>query len=204
MELRNLLKNLHRKIKYIIFAGLVLGVLGFVLSSSVPDSYTARMTLYVQKNSEFIEGEYTYDGYYAQQAVEAYTDTVKGLIEQPEVLSEVLLNMGIANDRVFDEYYKYLDVKKVAPQLVAVEITRRDAQEAGRMVSEISNVVTRRIEALNETRQDRFQLVGVDEDPIISRNELPILLISIVSVFLGLLFGSFIFAMEWYIREEAQ
>ncbi len=201
MELRQLIENLRSNYLYIVIAVIIFASFGFVTAKLWPVSYTAGYTLYVQKQAETTpNNDYTYDGYYAQQAVEGYTDTVKGLVTSPEIMSEVLQEY-LGEDLVSEylqEYRASLKSQKVAPQLVWVEITRPTKEDADRVVSGVVKVLIKRVDSLNHLRKDKYVVTSVNKSAIVTKNQMPVVLTVIVASFLGLILSSFIVVVKAY------
>ena len=201
MELRQLIENLRSNYLYIVIAVVIFASFGFVTAKLWPVSYTAGYTLYVQKQAETTpNNDYTYDGYYAQQAVEGYADTVEGLVTSPEIMSEVLqeyLGEGLVSGYL-QEYRASLKAQKVAPQLVWVAITRPTKEDADRVVSGVVNVLIKRVDSLNHLRKDKYVVTSVNKSAIVTKNQIPVVLTVIVASFLGLILSSFIVVVKAY------
>ncbi len=201
MELKQLIKNLRRNYLYILLLTIIFASIGFVVARVWPVSYTAGYTLYVQKQAETTpNNDYTYDGYYAQQAVEGYTDTVEGLVSSPEIMSEVLRDLLGENNVSINlkRYSNALDSQKVAPQLVWVEITRPSSEEADGIISGVVGVLVKRVEALNALRKDKYVVSPVNKSAIITKNEMPVMVFTIAAALLGLVLSSFVVIVKAY------
>lgn len=203
MELKQLLKHIARRIKIL----LLITICGFVISAvivyNLPPTYSASMTLYVEKASEVSDsGDYTFDGYYAQQAVEGYTDTIVGLFESPDSMALALSRLEVDVERNIKNYTHSLKVEKVAPQIVLVTVTRKDRTDAIEVGSELSTVVSDKVALLNREDGPHYTLVRVEEAPLVSVNTLPEIVVVVASGILALMLGLFGVLFELYLRED--
>lgn len=203
MELKDLLKHLQRRFGILISITLLFCIGGGVLARLWPVTQTASLALYIQKDAEQSPlGDYTYDGYYAQQAAEAYTDTVVGLLESPDVMAEVLDQLEVDRDTRFNEFHRSLKVEKTAPQIVLVSVTRQDVNEANQVVTQVADSVIKRVSTLNEGLDNNLTVSLIGAEPLVQSNELPFLLTIIVAGLFGITLGGFGILCEYYLTED--
>lgn len=202
MELKILLQHLRSRITIVALVTVCFGIGGFLLATYWPDTYTAHLSIYVQKErEETATGDYTYDGYYAQQAAEGYTDTVVGLLESPDLMSQALQTIDIDTSNV-RKYVKSLTVEKVAPQIVDLSMRRPIKSEAVLAVSALADATIDHVDGLNTQGRGQYTLSLVEATPLVSQNTLPAVLLLIVGAFFGMGLSVFAVLGEFYLMRE--
>ena len=203
MELKVLIQQLKKRL-WIIVGTTLLGVIaGWGVVSFVPVRYEASLSIYVQKIIEqSMSGEYTYDGYYAQQAAEAYTDTVMGLLESPDVAASALMATGLNSDTIV-ALKRSLKVEKVAPQIVHMAVTQTDQQAASELVMAVTKIATDRVQQL-DTQTSGYTVETVNDEPLIVVQALPSMLTIRVGGLLGLMVSVGFLAFWVYLRTDGE
>jgi len=203
MELKVLLKHIVTR-KWIIISITLFGlVLSALIAINLPPSNSASVTVYVKKSLETLEsGDYTFDGYYAQQAVEGYTDTVIGLLESPDTMAATLRRYDISIEDSIGAYNSSLEVEKVAPQIVLVTVTRKDRQDAVDIVSELVSIASEKVVELNRIDSAQYSLIRVEDVPLVKVNTLPMVMVIIAGGLVALFVGMFGVVFGLYLRED--
>src|SRR3989339_1012520 len=101
MELKEILILLQKNLRLLMVFSLLGALLLFLLASFWPVSYKAIVTMYIQRVPEKAENVYSYDGYYAGQAAESYTDTVKGLVGTLDITKRAAEIADLPTDAIF-------------------------------------------------------------------------------------------------------
>ncbi len=203
MELRKLILLIKRRIPQLVLLGIVVAVIGGVIGYLWPTHYHAVLNVYVQKSPEEpANNEYTYDGYYAQQAAEMYTDTVVGLLEGDDVLAQAL---SASDEDLVDGvgYYRgKIRVEKVAPRLIRVEVVLGDVEKAKLLASAITKAGQERVSALNQERGQAFELKLVQPDPLVEKQNFAPWVFALVAFPLAITGGVAGIFLQEYIKEE--
>jgi capsular polysaccharide biosynthesis protein len=190
MELKTLLSQFRVNIIPITVFAILLAVVAGVLAQTYTHQYTASLSFYVYKPHEVApSGEYSYDGYYAQQIAESYTDTLVGLLENPDVLSQSLIALGINPALDLSNYKNSLDVEKVAPQLVTLKVSLNDRDQSSRLVTAISNNVRNQVSKFNNQRGEGVEVGLVEENPLLGENQVSPSIAGLAGFLLGLILG---------------
>lgn len=207
MELKVLLQVLRKHLLLIVVSTLIAGGLALLISLRIEQSYVSMLSIYVQKIPEQpIQGDYTYDGYYAQQAAESYTDTVVGLFESPAIISRALELAGRPADAVdVKRFSRKLSVEKVAPLLVDIAIKHQDETESKMLIKSLFAAVDGRISELNEDVAVNLaiQIDVVHEEPLVSLSQPNNVLNTLVGLLLGLFASiTFVVLKEYLLSPE--
>lgn len=168
MELKHYLNILQKRWKTILALATTLAIVAGLASIYWPTHHKSELTVYVQRvPEEPAAGDYTYDGYYAQQAAEAYTDTVEGFLQSREIIRQALQTSNLPTDaRQIRRVEKRLQVKKVAPQLINVALTMETQTETSSLVKAIAQATTQRAKILNQQENEAVVIELVSTEPL--------------------------------------
>ena len=206
MELKIYVTILYKHIRTLLLIPLLGGVLGFLVATQLPSQYHALATVYVQKIPEApVSGEYTCDGYYAQQAAEAYTDTIVGLFESQTVMQRaIFLDPEVTGSRTIRYLKRAVDIQKVAPQLVEIEVVDADQQYAHMATISLFQAVEEKVLSVQDDTLSGMHINLVNSEPLITLKEPMIALFSIVGLMVGLFVSvSYILLREYLLAEDA-
>lgn len=201
MELSKFLSKIRQQLRFILSVGVIGAVVFFGVAWRWPTRYQASLTVYVQKVGELVTtGEYTYDGFYAQQSAEKYTDTVVGLLESEDVLAQ-----AIASDTGFyqggvSEYRRRVGVEKIAPRLITVRVTLFDSDQARALVGAITTVAQERLSNLNQDPTQMFYLELIQTDPLVQVFDFSPWLFGLIGFGFFVMFGVSVIYFREYLK----
>lgn len=166
-EIRELL-NILKKYRYFLITSVLLGwLVALAWTILTPENYKANSTLYVYRTQESLTDKfYTYEGYYSQQASKEYTDVVIGLLKSPD-LARLALEKTKATQTNPDYLLKDLKVKKVAPQLISLTVSKPSAEEARSLLVSLAVATSERTQTLNKEGNRGVIVSLVKEEPLI-------------------------------------
>lgn len=161
--------------------GLVAGV-GYSLAQ--PKVWEASTTLYVHRTAPTtLSNVYDYDGYYAQQAAQQYTDTVVGLLKTKDLASRAA---QIATDSATPEsILEGLRVRKAAPQLVALSVVRPTEEQAKVELIALAQATAERSAALNDQYGRTYKVEMVTGQPLVSEASANLPLNALIGLVVG-------------------
>jgi len=203
MELKQIIKILKEKFSQIVFISSGFVLIAIVLASYSAPKYEAALELYVNKKPEVSEaGDYNYDGFYAQQVAEKYTDTVVGLFETNQVVRGALSEIEIAdvNPVELNAYKRSLRVEKVAPQIIKVVVSRENKKESEDFVKALAKIGQEKVTELNKSQNQDITLELVDEKPHIELKELSVYLAGFVGLLIGIGLSLIWVALKEYLK----
>jgi len=195
MELREFFKFLKRNCRLILAVGVVFLALGLGLAFCWPEQFEATGYLFVDREAEVPEApaaptdNFTYEGYYAQQTAQSYTPTVIAFLESGDVLKLVLDETGVSPSEAI------LRLRQAGPQLIEVRIQHSDAGAVARFWEGLVGAGLERWTELAGT----ITVEPVAATPLVTRQELPLLLSGVVSLLAGLLLGGLVAAGKEYL-----
>lgn len=128
-----------------------------------PVRVQASLSFAVNRISTVASQEYQYDGYYAIQAADLFSQTVVSWFSTPPVLRAVYEAAALTADVTsLADLTRHFKVKKVAAQNIVVTITESNRTRAEQLASAVTTTMQSRASALNQTadRKAMFELAG--------------------------------------------
>ncbi len=188
MELKELVATVRKHTKLISSIVLVTGILGVALHFIVPTAYYAEGTFYVSGFSQPSTTEYfAYDGYYAQQSAQSYTQTLAALFESVTLHSAVLDQLAIpVTENALRAFSKRLSVRIQSPQLVRVIYKSNSPDVASAHWQTLADVVTAKSTLLNDQGVSQLAVVPVHDYPVVKRGYSSVYLAFAIGAGLGL------------------
>ncbi len=134
MDLKEILDFLRENLQKLVisaFFGILLGGMVFAL---LPIKYLSSGTLFVGRKISDSNNFYNYSGYYDQLAALSFANTVKGLLEDKNLLSQVLpVSKQENTERNIRKLRRQIKTKDIGPQLVGLEVRANTSEEAERI-----------------------------------------------------------------------
>lgn len=169
-----------------------------------PERTQASLSFAVNRVSTVNSQEYQYDGYYAIQAADLFSQTVVSWFVTSPVLREVYAAAGLEpTSDSLNDLTGHFRVKKYAAQNIVVTITESDRQRAERLAEAVTQTMQTRAAALNQTadRKALFEIVGTE--PAFATVHPSSLLWALAGLVIGFLVGLSALSLEAYVRSLA-
>lgn len=203
MELRKLLQQLKVRLLPLSLFIVISAVSGYVFVSNMTVLYRAEVSLYVDKTPETVDsGTYGYDGYYAQQVAEAYTDTIVGLLQQPDLLVKSQKLLDWAETLPYENIESSVSVMRVAPQVVQLTVTMDNSGHATEFVSTLSDVAMNQVKSFNQEEDKHIRLMLVNDSPLVSIIKYSPFLGAIAGALLATGIGVLVVSAMVYMKED--
>ncbi len=200
MEFRETLNVFIRR-KNLAFGIVLLIVAGaYVWAYVQPVRYTTSMSFSVNRLSRQSTPDYQFDGYYALQAADLFSQTIVSWLQTPSVLVEIYDSAGITTPvhsiRSLTSRFK---TKKYSSQNIVVTFSAPSQEEAKRLATAITDVITARAKDVNRTTDDQsiFELTG--SPPVIVKADPSPLLIGSISLVVGIVLALFLVPLVEYL-----
>jgi len=134
--------------------------------------------------------DYQFDGYYALQAADLYSQTVVSWFSTPAVVRDIYAKAGIpVAARSQADYAGRFKTKKYSAQNIVVKFTESNEATARKISAAVVSVLQDRTASLNETA-DKKAIFALDaSDPVITPQAAPIATAATVGALAGLLLG---------------
>mgnify|MGYP005835668569 CR=1 FL=1 len=206
MELRILLKNLKKNLKWLVFSSVIFLALGVLIYYAFPAKYVAVGSFYVTRkvNSASESSFFTYEGYYANQTARSFAETVFGLFESRDSLSKALSNLNfVVTDGLLRRTARLISVKKPAPAVILLEVKGDSPVAARALWKEVSQVVILASDEINAAYGDHaLKITPLRNDPVIQREYRNVYLNAVIGFVFGIGLFVFVESLKIYLKDN--
>lgn len=200
MEFKEILKFFKKHtLKILLLAG-VSCFIGVALYFFLPVKYTASGNLYVTRKIEPVSTEFSYEGYYSQQAAFLYTKTVIKLLESLEIRKEVLNTLGVEpTDTVLQKYGRRITVRDTDSQLILLKVIADSSKEAATLWQSLVTTVVEKSALINKPGDLGISVSSVSGAPVVQKVYRSVWLNGLLGFGFGVFVAVFIFALKEYL-----
>ncbi|MDD5566932.1 MAG: hypothetical protein PHH01_01940 [Patescibacteria group bacterium] len=180
---------LKKNLVIILALTLIVGAAAYVFSQYSPTYYKTSISFAVNRVNKQETAEYQFDGYYAIQASDLFSQTVVSWFYTPSVLLEIYDQAKV--DPQIDSLERFTNrfkTKKYSSQNIVLTFRERDRATAEKISQSIIEVVQKRGADLNRTADQKALFEVVGSQPVIVEANPAVVLNTIV----GLMFGLFL------------
>jgi hypothetical protein len=180
-------------------------VLGIVFAASRPVSYTTSIAFTVNRINKQDVKEYQYDGYYALQASDLFSETVVSWFLTPSVIVEMYDAAGVpANVSDLSSLTARFKIKKYSSQNLGVTFTSFSQTDAEKLAAAVVKTVELKASQLNQSadRKALFEVVG--SKPVTVERSRQVPLVGIVGFILGVFLATLITGLLGALRGHRQ
>lgn len=200
MELRDAIRT-YVKRRWLGIGIVVVVVAGaYIWTYLQPVNYSTSMSFGVTRANKQKTTAYEYDGYYALQAADLFSQTLVSWLQTPSVLVDIYqtagLDTGSESVRNITSRFK---TKKYSAQNVVVTFGSPTREEASRLAESMTNVTRRMTESENRTSEDQALFSLEVTKPVITQTEPNPWLVGGVALVVGLTLALFIVPFVSYL-----
>ncbi|MFA6028189.1 MAG: hypothetical protein WC752_04655 [Patescibacteria group bacterium] len=203
MELSQHAKIIQKHKWFIIVFALLVGALSLVVAYSKPVSYKASVSFDVNLINRASTADYQYGSYYDLKGAEMFTQNAMSWLRTPAVVGEIYEKAGMGYEvKNLDKFTNRFKTRQYAAQNFVVTFDDLSAANAEKIAESLSTVISER-SAVSSTDKDNKSLFEVKAaKPIIVKNVLNIYLVTILGVLAGLVFGTVLVYLKFYIQNS--
>lgn len=198
MELRDFFKLVFENRYLILGAALLLGTVAYVVSLTLPPRYLASSSLFVSRKIEKpLDNSFAYEGYYAAQTADKFTETAFGLLKSKDILSETLKQLGLpVSYRSLKSLSGDFFVRKAAPQLLSLEIEGESSEEASSKMKALISVASLKVSEISQKDKSEISVSPLFNEPVVEKLEAYPALNGAIGLFVGLGMACFAVALR--------
>ncbi len=153
--------------KKLLVAAIIVGALAATCAFTLTrnPSFLTSSTIGITTSEKQQTPDYQYDGYYAIQASELFSDTVTSWAESPDVIVNVFDKAGIAAPtQNIKKLAKIFTANKLSAQNVEIRFTTDSEETAKKLVSGLQQAFDEKTKTINDASKGStsFQLVFSD------------------------------------------
>lgn len=202
MELRDYLKVYWRQRGMILWLIILATGIALGFAATRPIQTGVSVAFAVNRTNQVTTNQYEYDGYYALQAADLFSQTVVSWFSTPSVLRDVYDRAGLDPEiKSLNSLPARFSVKKYSAQNIVVRYNERTRDRASKVATALTAVISDRTSEMNKSADGKsiFEIVG--GTPVIAEVHPNLLLIGIVTAVLSLALGLMIAALRHYLKQ---
>lgn len=201
MELKELIKKI-RKYRKTIAASLVVGLIIGILSYYIPPKYVTRGSLYVKRDTDQSTDFFTYEGYYAGQAAQAYTNSLVAIIESQDIKKTVLEELNIpVTGRNLRKLGNAITVKKTGPQVIEISVKEKNRELSSEVWKIITKTTIDTSRVLNESSDNNLSVNTISSEPLIEETYRSMYTFAFAGIIIGISVGFLIVSIKEYFKD---
>ncbi len=158
-----------------------------IITPRLPRGVDVSTSLTVPVPERPESGDYEYDGYYALQATDLFSNTLSGWFKSPDFVSKVFQRAELPRPaQSLRSLGKVFTVKKISGQLVEVQFHAETVEEGKKIAYAVSSVLEEQVEAFNKEGKGPLSFAVLVGEPIyieVVRNTLVRSLVAALVVF---------------------
>ncbi len=180
---------------------LVSMVAALVFSLLRPSYFDASLSFSINRTSRQETAEYQYDGYYAIQAADLFSQTVMSWLMTPSVLLEIYQTAGInPNISSLEELSSRFKTRQYSAQNIVVRYKERDFSSSENIGTAITNIIQEKSQVANQDADQKSLFSVVGSKPVIVEREPAIALNTLIGLVAGLIVSLLAAYVLEYIR----
>lgn len=201
MELRDYI-HLYWRQRWMIFGLVAIATVAtWVVVSRQPTSYGSSQSFAINRINREATPDYQFDGYYALQAADLFSQTVVSWFSTPSILRDVYRQAGLDPAMTsLNSLPNRFSVKKYSPQNIVVKVREMSNERVTAVAAAVKTVMEQQASQLNLTPQGKPQFTIAGSDPVFAPVAPPILLATVVALAVSFVLSLFIAAARHYLR----
>lgn len=184
-------KELLRRHRWLLIVlTLAVGAAAYLFTALSPTTHKASISFAVNRINKQETAEYQFDGYYAIQASDLFSQTVVSWFYTPSVLLEIFERAGFDPQITsLERFTSRFKTRKYSAQNIVLTFQERERAVTEKIAQAILDIVKERGSSLNQTadRKALFEIVG--SKPVIVEQKPPLVLNTVLGLVLGFCFS---------------
>lgn len=202
MELKEYLKIFKKEKNTISTAVLALLVLTLVFSGLKGAFYDNDMLLLISRNGTQNTEYYKYDGYYAIEASDTFTDNIRQWLSSASVASEIYVRAGEESGKEsLKDFSKIFAADKLSSQYVRVRYASKDKETAIKLAHAITDILQEKADLLSAASAEQIGFKIIYSEPLSVESKSDFLLNGVLAVIGGLFLGIFMALGKNYFKD---
>lgn len=185
-----------RYMKWGIILALIGAITGGLIATFTPVKYESSLSFTVNQINKQATAAYQYDGYYAIQASDLFSETIVSWFQTPSFLLEVYNRAGLDPQiNSIDSFTARFKMKKYSAQNLVLEFTAPDRGQAEKLSEAIIAHVEERSGVLNQNADLKALFEVKGSAPVIVKKETTTLMGALYGLVAGIAAGIFVIAL---------
>ncbi|MFC1687808.1 hypothetical protein ACFL0L_04485 [Patescibacteria group bacterium] len=179
---------LYRSKLLIIIGTVIITLSSLVFALLAPVKHDTSISFTIDRASREETEDYQFDGYYAIQAADLFSQTVLSWFLTPSILLEIYDQAGIDPEiSSIEQLTTRFKAKKYSAQNIVVRFKERDRGTADKISAALTTVVEERASHSNQTSEQKSVFTVTGETPVIVEQSPSVVLTTIIGFVAGLI-----------------
>ena len=199
----NTLQIVNKYKFFIIIIVIIALICSYLFAVLKPVEYDSSISFSINRINKQETEEYQYDGYYAIQASDLFSQTVMSWFMTPSVLLEIYDDAGVDPQITsIERFTSRFKTKKYSPQNIVVRFKERDRTTAEKISNSIIKIVEEKSAVANQTSDQKalFEVLGAK--PVIVEKKVSLWLSLVLGFIAGLVISMILIYIFAYFKEE--
>ncbi len=202
MTINTQFRQYFKKATWIVVVLTIAGAgISFFVSSTRAPVYDTSISFSINRTIRQNTSAYQYDGYYAIQASDLFSQTVMSWFMTPSVLLEIYhaanIDPQISSIEGFTSRFK---TKQFSPQNIVVRFKERDHQTAATLSQAIIKIVQDKAVASNQSEEGQGLFNVVGSEPVIVQKSPMVWVTTLIGGVVGFLLSLAVLGIAYYLR----
>ncbi|MCX6783923.1 MAG: hypothetical protein NT141_02545 [candidate division WWE3 bacterium] len=204
VELRDLFLKLKPLLIKLFLGALVVGTVAGWVVTFLPSTFKASGLLFVTREADAVSPNFfTYEGYYAEQTAQQYTDSVVAILKSLPLKEAALKSIGAAATSIdVKRFNNNTLIQKSGPQIISVTVTAKTSEAASEEWQAVTKLATSQVSEINQSGDSKISVKILEKTPLLETVKISPILLG-TGVFLGLLFaGLTLLSLRFYLSDK--
>jgi capsular polysaccharide biosynthesis protein len=176
--------------KAILVATVLCMLFTYALVPRLPKRYDVSMDVVTSVPERAPSNEYEFDGYYAMQAVDLFSDTIAGWLKSPGFVAQVFDQAQVQRpSKQLRGLGRVFTVKKISGQLINVSFGTNSEKDAAKLAESTTRVLNNSVENFNKNGDKKIAFSAVVNNPLIAQADIDPVVSALVSGLIVLVLG---------------
>jgi len=201
MELKDILKILNKRRTEIGLFVLCGGFLG-VAVSFLPGKFKTEISYFVGRAADRPSTEFfTYEGYYAQQTAQSYTNTAIAILESQDLKRAVLEELGFpVTDNNIRKLSRSYRISKNGPQVITLSVTDYNYDKSVNTFTVISTEFLDTGKKIGAGSDENISVTPLSSKPVVRQEQRPLIYLVIGGLLFGMAASILKIALKEYLK----
>jgi len=156
--------------KAILVATVLCMLFTYALVPRLPERYDVSMDIITSVPERVPSKEYEFDGYYAMQSVDLFSDTIAGWFKSPGFVAQVFDKAQVQRpSKQLRGLAQVFTVKKVSGQMVNVSFETNSEKDAVKLTESTSQILNSSVDNFNKSGDKKVAFSVITNNPLIAQ-----------------------------------
>ncbi len=176
-------------------------IIGFTVTE-IPGKYIVSGTFFIGRTTDKMSTAFfTYEGYYAQQTAQSYTNSAIAVLESDDLKKQTLEELGVhPTSQNIKKLTRSIQVTKEGPQVISLSVRDRSQSNALATFKSLSKNFIAESVGLNYNADQNLSIAQLNSEPVIKNPYPQPVLMGIGGALFGTALGLLLISIKEYFK----